>query len=699
MRAEGWDTWDIRCLNAVMRPHEMLEVRVGLYDTADRLYQDEFLWKDMKRLGRHMPGGGYFDLDLAFRDWVFTVRFASEDDRFVYKIIPQELGTGIKFFISFLFRWGAEGTISHKNQAVRASTCEKEYEFTVTGSPDPHTRVNVSHQGILLEAQRPIYIRCNHRMTETEMDEFLRIKEEKCKSGMVVSSGMLEDGAEAIVKGIAWNTVFDRTRDRVCTPVSRRWCTANGKSFGSYVLFGWDTFFNGLLAGIQDKELARTQVRSILDEVTDRGLVPNCGSERGASADRSEPPVGAYCVLKLYRQFGDISLVEESFEKLLAWNRWWMLYRDGNGDGLLEWGSDPDPEVLRAGFQNHSLQAAKYESGLDDSPMYDDAVFNPETNTMELTDIGLNALYALDCWAMSELAGLLGKAEIAAEMKDGYDRLKELVNRELWDEKSGIYRNKGWDGCFSGRISPTSFYPMIAGIASEAQAKRMVREHLQNEGEFWGRYVLPSISKDDSAYCDQKFWRGRVWAPMNFLVSEGLKRYGMDDLSYAFSRCSLELFLHEWKEKNHIHENYNAVTGEGDDQISDPFYTWGALLAYIAVGELVEAQPWGSLRFGNLSGEEAGIENYAIGNDRYSVYTGSGLTVLKNGAGFIRTTVPAILYTLSQKGTDWNIRIKYREKGSVTLHLCGGTERVNVEAKDQRLTFVPVEGTVRFELP
>lgn len=698
MIAKGWDTWDVRCLNAVMMPCEMLEVRIGLYDTRDRVYQDEFQWKHMKRLGSHMLGG-YFDVDLMFQGMSFTIRFASEDDRFVCKIVPKEAMQNIRFFISFMLRWGAKGMISCKQSSAMADTGKRAYEFTVAGTLDEDTKANVAHQGMLLYSQEPIYIRCNHKMNVQEMDEFLLKKYKECTDSQTRSGGVLQDSAEAVVKGILWNTVYDITKNRVCTPISRKWCLANGKSFGSYVLFGWDTFFNGLLAGIQDRELAYAQIRSIFEEVNDRGMIPNCGSERGASWDRSQPPVGAYCVLKLYKQFGGRSLIEEFFEKLLKWNRWWMQYRDGNKDGLLEWGSERNQEVERIGFQNFNLQAAKYESGLDDSPMYDDAVFNTETGTMEMTDIGINSLYALDCWALHELARIIGRIELAEELKAEFERIKTLVNKELWDESSGIYRNRLWNGALSGRISPTSFYPMIAGIASAAQAERMVAEHLLNENEFWGRYVIPSISKDDPAFSDQKFWRGRIWAPMNFLVSEGLKRYGMDDISYEFSKRSRMLFLEEWQKYNHIHENYHAVTGDGNDDISDPVYTWGALLAYIAIGELAEAQPWGFLRFGNLGGEDAFVENLLIDNDHYSIYTGRGLTVHKNGSQFIKADVPVIIHSLNFKTNCLDMCVKYKEKGWITLNLPENIHWVHVEMNHGKaLTIQSVNGTASFGL-
>ena len=52
--------------------------------------------------------------------------------------------------------------------------------------------------------------------------------------------------------------------------------------------------------------------------------------------------------------------------------------------------------------------------------------------------------------------------------------------------------------------------------------------------------------------------------------------------SLKFARKSYDLFLKEWNEKGHVHENYNAVSGNGDDVAnSDRCYHWGALLGYV----------------------------------------------------------------------------------------------------------------------
>ena len=45
-----------------------------------------------------------------------------------------------------------------------------------------------------------------------------------------------------------------------------------------------------------------------------------------------------------------------------------------------------------------------------------------------------------------------------------------------------------------------------------------------------------------------------------------------------------EDFQKEWEDRRHVHENYNAITGEGCDvSNSDKFYHWGALMSVIAL--------------------------------------------------------------------------------------------------------------------
>ena len=98
--------------------------------------------------------------------------------------------------------------------------------------------------------------------------------------------------------------------------------------------------------------------------------------------------------------------------------------------------------------------------------------------------------------------------------------------------------------------------------------------------------MLPSIARNDPAFMDQNYWRGRVWAPLNFLTYLALTRTGLSDVRHDLAEKSKTLFMKEWTEHRHVHENYSAITGEGcDSGNSDKFYHWGALLCVIAMAD------------------------------------------------------------------------------------------------------------------
>ncbi|MSP83443.1 MAG: hypothetical protein EXQ94_11085 [Alphaproteobacteria bacterium] len=135
--------------------------------------------------------------------------------------------------------------------------------------------------------------------------------------------------------------------------------------------------------------------------------------------------------------------------------------------------------------------------------------------------------------------------------------------------------------------------PLIAGAASPDQAKALVERHLLNEREFWGEWVAPSVSRDDPAFADNVYWRGRVWPPLNIITYYGLRRAGFADVAREFARRSHRLFMRNWETDRHCGENFSAVTGEIRDQPdTDWFYAWGALLTLIEVAETIDVDPW-----------------------------------------------------------------------------------------------------------
>ena len=623
-------------LNAIMNPIDFACLRIGLYDKVQKFLLMDMLWynatdrsapyNNLHRFGSNKEGEFY--IELKYKDFIFSIEFAGEQDKFSIQVdCISGQSDDISFFISPAILYGASGEISVKND-IEINTTNANYKIKTIGERIS-IPINTEYMGISYESDKKLVILCN-------TDEIIKQKETKPSSG-----GYLQDSVEAIKKVLAWNTIYDHTKNRLITPVSRAWCTRNGSGFGSYVLFDWDTFFAGVMSGTFSRDIAYMQVESIMQEVMPNGIIPNFGSERGGSPDRSQPPVGSYCILKLYRQFGDISLIKKHYEALLKWNLWWAPNRDGNKDGLLEWGSNPiENGVERGYFDNGATHlCAMYESGLDNSPMYDNAEFDVHTNTLRLNDVGLNALYALDCQSLAIMAGILGKTDDKLKLEAEYQKIKNLMNETMYDKDIGMYCNTFWDGKKDYTFSPTNFYPILAQIPNEEQLEKIIKNNLMNEDKFWGKYIIPSISKDNPAYFDQDYWRGRIWGPMNYLVYEGLRRAKRPE-SKEFAKKSFDLFLLEWQKEGHIHENYNSITGEGcDRENADPFYTWGALLAYLPICEYIYIPIDGDIEINLNSMPEAFIKDFPIGEDFYSLDTTNGAKLYKNGVELCCTKV------------------------------------------------------------
>jgi len=377
---------------------------------------------------------------------------------------------------------------------------------------------------------------------------------------------------------LAWNLTYDPENERVISPVSRLWSAA----WGGYVLFDWDTYFAAFMYSLYSKELAFVNAVEITKGITRRGFIPNFhGAYQLKSEDRSQPPVGSLMVLEIYKRHKEKWFLQEVYDELLRWNRWWPTARDCGG--LLCWGSDPVRQTLDGQVGNFT--AARDESGLDNSPMYDHVPLNQKTHLLEIADVGLTSLYVADCDALAEIADILGKTADACELRLRRAKYADAL-QTLWDEKTGMYLNRRTDtGEFSPNLSPTNFYPLIAKVPSPQQAEHM-QAHYFNPQEFHGEWVIPAIARNVPGFQDQQYWRGRIWGPMNFLVYLGFRNYDLPTARADLAERSSRLFMKSWESERAVYENYNAITGRGNDvRSSDAYYHWGALLGVLSLLE------------------------------------------------------------------------------------------------------------------
>lgn len=587
----GWNTWDVHSVMAHVLLPEGLAIRVGLYHKtmlngdaflADALIGRQNPSEEQVYPGPHAWDGGYTELRLKWQDLNVQVQSAHSGADLVMLVTPlsvrrDRLPARVVFSAAYL--WNRPGAVERVADKIEARGPSGTVDIYCVGAKGAFTNIPVAGPYLAAELSDVVGLSTGKARDLAEIRKAI----EEQRAAYQKSLGKMSPAAvDAIQTTLGWDTIYEPEGGRVISPVSRIWSIG----WGGYVLFDWDTFFAATLAAVGDRDLAYANAIEPLREATPEGFVANYARAGGwKSFDRSEPPVGAISVLRLYHKFHDRWFLEETFAPLLKWNRWWEQNRRiGN---YLAWGSDGknQPENLDDSSRG-TRQGAIFESGLDNSPMYDDAVFDVKTQKLQIADVGLMSEYTADCDALAEIAAQLGKTGEEKELRARAKFYRESL-ATLWDESTGMFLNKDLrTGKLSPRVSPTNFYPLLARAATAEQAERMICEHLLNPEEFWGDWVIPSTPRNDPAFKDQNYWRGRIWGPMNYLVYLGLRNYEQAEARKELARKSMEVFQKEWTANHHVHENYNAIIGAGDDvPSSDRFYHWGALLALMEYEE------------------------------------------------------------------------------------------------------------------
>jgi hypothetical protein len=630
--AQGWNTWNTASvLSHVLLP-QGFALNLGLRDYVSRQnLKSALIGRPEQRPERVHPGpraynGSYTELTLHWQGIELRVQSAKEGKDLVILVTPVRLPPQtIKpplLVVEAGVLWNRPGYVCRvggrvlpKGQAGREPCLEGHFEgeiipvyATQESLRDPHVQATGPYLNLSLGEAVGI---STGVMRSLEGIQAIIGSQQAAFLASFNRYGDLAEVYKAIQTAMAWDTIYEPEHERVVSPVSRLW----NLNWGGYVLFEWDNYFAGYMAAVtadfsalaadpslgEDrfaiaKALAYANAVEMTREITENGLVPNFATVNGCSSrDRSEPPVGALICRELYRLFGEKWFLEEVYPSLLRWNRWWDEKRSLAAEylqpeKLLCWGSDPYEPVLNTSLELEHVNARQggaWESGLDNLPVYDDVPFDPDLHLLLIHDAGLNGLYVEDCEALAEMALALGRAEEVKELSARAERYRCSL-AWLWDETSGIYRNRyTQSGEFSQRLAPTSFYPLLAQALTPEQAERMIHEHFYNPKEFWGEYLIPSISRDDPAYPEQLYWRGRIWGPMNLLTYFSLKKYpSLAQACKDMAEKSVKLLMKEWLEHGHIHENYNCDTGEGcDSPHSDAFYHWGGLLGIPALIE------------------------------------------------------------------------------------------------------------------
>ncbi len=315
--------------------------------------------------------------------------------------------------------------------------------------------------------------------------------------------------------------------------IRRRWTTPD--VWPHRHLWLWDSAFHSLGWLYLDPQVAVDSLLSVVESQLPDGCIPHMITPEGHS-EITQPPILGWAAWKLYQETGDKVLLEACYDSLSRFIEWFFEQRDVNNNGLLEWHKEMSNIQCRCG-----------ESGWDNSPRFDRPIIDDH--------IDLNSFVVCEMHHLARMAEVLGREE-ASSWRSRAHHLAQLVNQRLWNDEVGLYFDRGPEPGNEWMMLKTaaSFLPLLAGIPTAEKVERLVA-HLTDPNEFWSQLPVPSVALDAPEFSDD-MWRGPTWININYLIWEGLKRYGEQAVADQLRARSMRA-IEKWYRAGGIYEYYD----------------------------------------------------------------------------------------------------------------------------------------------
>ncbi|MFA5203492.1 MAG: trehalase family glycosidase [Lentisphaeria bacterium] len=241
------------------------------------------------------------------------------------------------------------------------------------------------------------------------------------------------------------------------------------------------------------------------------------------------PPLFAWAELELYQQTGNLNRLEKLMSSgVLEQHYHWLEHTASPGE-CVAWGAiHVNWKHLPEGYMWSGMP-----SGMDNTPRgrgYYDSI-------MWVDALAQQGLFAQ---GIAELARLTGREELREKFQREYEAKKQLMQRYFDSRDQCFYDRRipcrvAGEAFFCRVLTPVSFWPLLAGMATPEQARAMV-ETLLDPTKLGGPIACPSIARDDPQFVPSgEYWRGSVWVPVFYMTMKALEQYGFYDLAEKLS--------------------------------------------------------------------------------------------------------------------------------------------------------------------
>jgi|HubBroStandDraft_5_1064220.scaffolds.fasta_scaffold04842_2 hypothetical protein len=337
--------------------------------------------------------------------------------------------------------------------------------------------------------------------------------------------------------------------------------------------WNWDSAFVALGFATFDLDRAWRELESLFEGQWSDGFLPHiifwkndsgyfpgpdvwATGHTPSTSGITQPPVAASSVRALWER-GDPARfrprLERLFPQLLAWHRWFEHVRDPFGQGLAlvvhpwESGRDNSPEWEGPAQLVDTSRVGAYERRdtrhLDQSMRptqldYDRFVALVQfgrslgwdhkriglESPFRVVDVGTTMILLRANRDLLALAEVLGRDADAAQLRRSIARAENGVSW-LWNDQVGAYCSRDViTGQSSGIVTSASFLSFYAGVRHEARDQRLLA-HLERIAA-QVQYLVPSLDPAHAGFDSLRYWRGPVWAIVNYMIGSGLSSMG-----------------------------------------------------------------------------------------------------------------------------------------------------------------------------
>lgn len=328
-----------------------------------------------------------------------------------------------------------------------------------------------------------------------------------------------------------------------------------GHAFDFNEMYYWDSYF--MVQGMLDdehQELVEGILENLIYMQKRFKIIPN--ASRTYLMGRSQPPFLTSFIFNVY----------DTYHKDRKWLEEHIAVAHAEYSTVWLGTAKPNWRAVYMGLSryydiNMLNDLAEAESGWDMTPRFGRRALN-------YLPVDLNALLYKYESDFARAAKILGNDQDAGVWLNRAHARKKMMDELMWSSSRGFYYDYNFVKERRGNISSLAgFFPLWAGMLDDKKAKKLISAlgRFENKGGLSTTDNQP-VSQLVPGSLPTQWAHPNGWAPLEFLIIQGLQRYGYHEDAHRLAMKWLHTNLTWFNQHGVFLEKYNVVNPDKPPQ-------------------------------------------------------------------------------------------------------------------------------------